>query len=227
MDTNAQSVFIGKNNNKSIEDISKKKANLQGKIQKLLNKNAELGNLRNFEKTNENLNNLLERIKEGNEDENLDEIEKQASKSLHTCKFCSKNANISCEECNTWLCYNCFDYDEKHKMSYGALSDNEIEYKAPIKKKPKKIHRIKIEDIEEKDLKPKSYFEGDLEKFLIENETIKEYRDKVLLTQVELAEKLGVSYASVNRWEKGTFEPTMKIRRKLKKLFEEAGIKEE
>jgi len=58
-------------------------------------------------------------------------------------------------------------------------------------------------------------------------EKIKEYRDKVLLTQVELAEKLGVSYASVNRWEKGTFEPTMKIRRKLKKLFEEAGIKEE
>ena len=56
---------------------------------------------------------------------------------------------------------------------------------------------------------------------------IKEYRDKVLITQVELAEKLGVSYASVNRWEKGTFEPTMKIRRKLKKLFDEAGIKEE
>ena len=56
---------------------------------------------------------------------------------------------------------------------------------------------------------------------------IKEYRDKVLITQVELAFKLGVSYASVNRWEKGTFEPTMKIRRKLKKLFDEAGIAEE
>lgn len=58
-------------------------------------------------------------------------------------------------------------------------------------------------------------------------EKIKEYREKVLLTQVELAKKLGVSYASVNRWEKGTFEPTMKIKRKLKKLFIEAGLLEE
>ena len=58
-------------------------------------------------------------------------------------------------------------------------------------------------------------------------EKIKEYRDKVLITQTELANKLGVSFASVNRWETGKFEPTMKIKRKLKKLFDEAGIKEE
>lgn len=58
-------------------------------------------------------------------------------------------------------------------------------------------------------------------------EKIKEYRDKVLITQTELAKKLNVSYASVNRWETGKFEPTMKIKRKLKKLFEEAGMKEE
>ena len=57
-------------------------------------------------------------------------------------------------------------------------------------------------------------------------EKIKEYRDKVLITQTELATKLGVSFASVNRWETGKFEPTMKIKRKLKKLFEEAGIGE-
>lgn len=56
---------------------------------------------------------------------------------------------------------------------------------------------------------------------------IKEYRDKELITQQELAKKLGVSFASVNRWEKGKFEPTMKIKRKLRKLFLKAGIVEE
>lgn len=56
---------------------------------------------------------------------------------------------------------------------------------------------------------------------------IKEYRLKVLLTQEELAKKLGVSFISVNRWENGHNNPTMKIKRKLRKLFKEAGIKEE
>ena len=56
---------------------------------------------------------------------------------------------------------------------------------------------------------------------------LKKYREKVLLTQTELAEKLGVSFASVNRWENGLFEPTMKVKRKLRELFKEAGIKEE
>ena len=56
---------------------------------------------------------------------------------------------------------------------------------------------------------------------------LKEYREKVLLMQTELAEKLGVSFASVNRWENGQFEPTMKIKRKLRKLFIEAGIAED
>lgn len=56
---------------------------------------------------------------------------------------------------------------------------------------------------------------------------LRKYREKVLLTQTELAEKLGVSFASVNRWENGQFEPTMKIKRKLRDLFKEAGIEEE
>lgn len=59
------------------------------------------------------------------------------------------------------------------------------------------------------------------------SEKIKEYRDKVLITQTELANQLGVSFASVNRWEKGKFEPTMKVKRKLRVLFEKAGISEE
>ena len=58
-------------------------------------------------------------------------------------------------------------------------------------------------------------------------EMLKKYREKVLLTQTELAKKLGVSFASVNRWENGLFEPTMKVKRKLRELFKEAGIEEE
>lgn len=53
---------------------------------------------------------------------------------------------------------------------------------------------------------------------------IKEYRDHELLTQEELAKKLGVAFVSVNRWEKGHHEPTMKIKRELRKLFKEAGM---
>ena len=56
---------------------------------------------------------------------------------------------------------------------------------------------------------------------------LKKYREKVLLTQTELAKKLGVSFASVNRWENGLFEPTMKVKRKLRELFKEARIEEE
>ena len=53
---------------------------------------------------------------------------------------------------------------------------------------------------------------------------IKKIRNKLFLTQTELAEKLGVSLATVCRWEKGTFEPTMKVKRKLQPLFEQYNI---
>ena len=56
---------------------------------------------------------------------------------------------------------------------------------------------------------------------------IKEYRQRKLLTQEDLAKFLGVSVTSITRWENGKFEPTMAIKRKLKTLFEEAGMKEE
>lgn len=32
---------------------------------------------------------------------------------------------------------------------------------------------------------------------------VKELRDKLILTQSELANLLGVSFASINRWERG------------------------
>ena len=53
---------------------------------------------------------------------------------------------------------------------------------------------------------------------------IKKLRSKMLLTQMEFAQLLGVSFASINRWETGRFEPTMRVKRELKKLFDENGI---
>lgn len=56
---------------------------------------------------------------------------------------------------------------------------------------------------------------------------IKEYRERRFLTQTDLANLLGVSLASVTRWETGQFEPTMKLKKKLFNLFVEAGMKVE
>ena len=55
-------------------------------------------------------------------------------------------------------------------------------------------------------------------------EAIEKLRKKMLLTQTEFAEMLDVSFGTVNRWESGKFEPTMKMKRKLKSLFEKYGI---
>lgn len=48
---------------------------------------------------------------------------------------------------------------------------------------------------------------------------IKKLRNKMFLTQSEFAKELGVSIASVARWETGENEPTMKSKRKLNDLF--------
>lgn len=53
---------------------------------------------------------------------------------------------------------------------------------------------------------------------------IKQLRSKLIVTQEELAKILGVSFASVNRWERGHFEPTMKVRRKIIELCKKEGI---
>lgn len=53
---------------------------------------------------------------------------------------------------------------------------------------------------------------------------IKEYRERKLLTQEDLAKILDVSVTSITRWENSKFEPTMVIKRKLRKLFIEAGM---
>lgn len=54
---------------------------------------------------------------------------------------------------------------------------------------------------------------------------IKELRTKMMLSQKEMAQVLGVSFASINRWENGVHEPTLKIKRKLRSLFNEYGVK--
>ena len=55
-------------------------------------------------------------------------------------------------------------------------------------------------------------------------EAIKALRKKMLITQTELATLLGVAFVSVNRWENGAYEPTMKTKRKLAPLFRKYEI---
>ena len=49
----------------------------------------------------------------------------------------------------------------------------------------------------------------------------------MLFTQTELAQKVGVAFISINRWENGHCEPTMKFKRNLAPLFREHGIEVE
>ncbi len=54
--------------------------------------------------------------------------------------------------------------------------------------------------------------------------TILKLRVKLNLSQQQLGELLGVSFSTVNRWEKGHHEPTLLIKERLKILFQEKGI---
>lgn len=53
---------------------------------------------------------------------------------------------------------------------------------------------------------------------------VKKIRNKLILSQEELAQLLGVSFASINRWETGKQEPTIKAKRKIVALCKEHGI---
>ena len=53
---------------------------------------------------------------------------------------------------------------------------------------------------------------------------IKRLREKLILSQTELANLLEVSFSSVNRWENGKHEPTIKIKRKIVELCEKNHI---
>ena len=53
---------------------------------------------------------------------------------------------------------------------------------------------------------------------------IKRIRDTLLVTQAELAKMLDVSFATVNRWEKGHHQPTMTQKRKIKQFCDKHKI---
>lgn len=58
-------------------------------------------------------------------------------------------------------------------------------------------------------------------------EAIKKLRNKMILSQMEFAKLLEVSFASVNRWETGRYEPTIKVKIKLAPLFDKYVIEVE
>ena len=55
---------------------------------------------------------------------------------------------------------------------------------------------------------------------------IYELRQRLCLTQNEMANLLGVGITSVSRWEQGHFEPTMQIKKKIKQIIEENDLSE-
>src|SRR5438552_1816358 len=57
--------------------------------------------------------------------------------------------------------------------------------------------------------------------------TLRAIRANLNLTQEQLAERLGVSFATVNRWEGGSNEPQKAAREVIAALAEEAGISSE
>ena len=58
------------------------------------------------------------------------------------------------------------------------------------------------------------------------SDKIRFVREELGLTQKELAKKLGVAFATINRWENGHTEPTIKAK-KLLELCKENGIEVE
>lgn len=56
---------------------------------------------------------------------------------------------------------------------------------------------------------------------------VKKLRDKLIISQEELAKLLEVSFATINRWENGHTEPTIKAKRKFFELCKENGIEVE
>jgi len=56
------------------------------------------------------------------------------------------------------------------------------------------------------------------------SEKVLELRLRLQITQRQLAELLGVSYPTVNRWEKGHYEATILVRRRFDDLCKKHGI---
>lgn len=54
---------------------------------------------------------------------------------------------------------------------------------------------------------------------------IKELRNKLDLTQEQFAQKVGVTFSTINNWEKGTRTPHPFLFQRLLEMAEEAGLK--
>jgi len=53
---------------------------------------------------------------------------------------------------------------------------------------------------------------------------IKRLRDKLILSQTELASMLGVSFTTISRWEQDVHEPTIKMKRKIAEFCKQNRI---
>ncbi len=60
--------------------------------------------------------------------------------------------------------------------------------------------------------------------FMTFAEQVKNVRSTLLLSQEQLAKKLGVSYVTVSRWETKGIEPSFLAKAKFDKFCEEKGI---
>lgn len=58
-------------------------------------------------------------------------------------------------------------------------------------------------------------------------EAVKSLRKKMIMSQMEFADYLGVSFGTVNRWENDRFTSSIKAKRKLAPLFKKYNIQVE
>ncbi len=59
------------------------------------------------------------------------------------------------------------------------------------------------------------------------SEKVKAVRNQLQLTQEELAHKLGVSFATVNRWESGSYKPSKMGQRMFEEFVEKNNLNQE
>ena len=54
-------------------------------------------------------------------------------------------------------------------------------------------------------------------------ELLKQYREKMFLSQRDLADELGVSYVTIDRWETGKLDPTITMKKRYE-MFKKAKL---
>lgn len=57
-------------------------------------------------------------------------------------------------------------------------------------------------------------------------EKVKKIREKLFLSQQELASMLNVNITTVNRWETGKFKPSIKAKKLISELCKSNGIED-